>query len=43
MPECGTSNDGSKLNAQSVITGLKRIPSAPLDRFMNEDGQKIAK
>lgn len=38
-----TNADGAKLNAQSVITGLKRIPSGPLDRFMNEEGQKIAK
>ena len=38
-----TNADGSKLNAQSVITGLKRIPTGPLDRFMNEEGMKIAK
>lgn len=38
-----TNGDGARINAQSVITGLKRIPGTPLDRFMNEEGLKIAK
>lgn len=36
-----TNSDGAWINARSMITGLKRVQSAPLDRFMNEEGQKI--
>lgn len=36
-----TNGEGSRINARSMITGLKRIQSAPLDSFMNEEGQKI--
>ncbi len=36
-----TNSDGARINARSIITGLKRVQSAPLDRFMNEEGQKI--
>jgi len=36
-----TSAQGSLFNAKAVISGLRSIPSAPLDRYLNAAGREI--
>jgi len=37
-----TSKAGADLNAELVTTGLRAIPSAPVDGFLSEKGRKVA-
>lgn len=36
-----TNAEGSLFNAKAVITGLRAIPTAPLDPFLNDKGKEI--
>ncbi len=37
-----TNAEGSLFNAKIAISGLRAIPTAPLDRYLNHTGRKIA-
>lgn len=36
-----TNAEGSLFNARAVITGIRAIPTAPLDRFLNGKGKEV--